>query len=498
VANNPWLAVRSKVLDWFGESFFESPEFRAYHIFHDEIHATLRYLKALEDLRAGREGRFHTVPHHVAHMASSFLLSPFDRAAILDMDGRGEVSTSAQGEGRGNAIDVFRVDHMPNSLGLLYAAVSDFLGFTGQDDEFRVMSISSQGEPSFRDKFREVVRLLPDGAFQLDPAYFLYREGLAALSERFIQAFGGRRGPGEPILQRHRDIAASLQRTIEEAVLHAAEHLRKKTGLDDLCFTGGVALNWVVNGRLASEGPYRRVHVNPAAGDEGTAIGAALHVWAQSTGARPEPLASVGLGPAYTDAEIEQTLRCARLAYVRVPDAAAEAARRLAKGEIVGWFEGRSEFGPRGLGHRAILAHPSQPETKARLLRDVKPREDHHPFGLSIVQERAADVFEGGRPSPYMLLWDRVQASHREALRSTISSSGICRWQGVDAAHEPAFHALLTAFGQATGGLPALINTSLNLPGRPQAVHPREAIEVFAVTGLDALVMGPFVIAKSR
>jgi carbamoyltransferase len=496
VANNPWLSLRSKVLDWYGESFFESPEFHAYHIFHDEIHATLRYLKALEDLRAGREGRFHTVPHHLAHMASSFLVSPFDRAAILDMDGRGEVSTSAQGAGNGTAIDVFRVDHMPNSLGLLYAAVSDFLGFTGQDDEFRVMSISSQGEPLYRDKFREVVRLLPDGAFQLDPAYFLYRDGLAALSDRFIQTFGSRRSAGDRILQRHRDIAASLQRTIEEAVLHAARHLHERTGLDALCFAGGVALNWVVNGRLAAEGPFRRLHVNPAAGDEGTAIGAAMHVYAEVTGARPEPLGCVGLGPAYTDAEIEETLHTARLAYVRVPDAAAAAAARLARGEIVGWFEGRAEFGPRGLGHRAILAHPSQPETKARLLRDVKPREDHHPFGLSILEERSADVFEGGRPSPYMLLWDRVREAHRDALRSTISASGICRWQGVTKDGEPAFHALLAAFGQLTGGLPALINTSLNLPGRPPAVHPREALEVFAVTGLDALVMGPFVLSK--
>lgn len=271
----------------------------------------------------------------------------------------------------------------------------------------------------------------------------------------------------------------------------------RRTGQDDLCFTGGVALNWVVNGRLASEGTFRRVHVNPAAGDEGTAIGAAVDVWSRLTGARPEPLDCVGLGPAFTDAEIEETLRCARLPFARVPDPSSEAAMRLARGEIVGWFEGRAEFGPRGLGHRAILAHPSRPETKARLLRDVKPREDHHPFGLSIAEERAGDVFEGGRPSPYMLLWDRVRAAHREALRSTISPNGICRWQGVEAEKEPAFHALLSAFGRASGGLPALINTSLNLPGRPPAVHPREAIEVFAVTGLDALVMGPFVLSKS-
>ena len=496
VANNPWLGLRSKVLDWYGESFFESPEFHAYHIFHDEIHATLRYLKDIEDLRTGREGRFHTVPHHVAHLASTFLVSPFERAAVLDMDGRGEVSTSAQGEGRGAAIEVFRVDHMPNSLGLLHAAVSDYLGFTGQDDEFRVMSISTQGEPVYGDRFREVVRLLEDGAFRLDPAYFTYREGLAALSDRFTDVFGARRQPEEPVLQRHRDIAASLQGTIEEAVLHAARHLQQRTGLDALCFAGGVALNWVVNGRLAAEGPFRHVHVNPLAGDEGTAIGAALHVYAQISGARPEPVGSMALGPAFTDAEVEETLRSTGLAHTRVADPVSAAAERLARGEIVGWFEGRAEFGPRGLGHRAILAHPSNLATKARLLRDVKPREDHHPFGVSIAEESAADVFEGGRPSPYMLLWDRVHAPHREALRSTIATNGIARWQGVSSATEPAFHALLTAFGAASHGLPALLNTSLNLPGRPPAVTPREALEVFAVTGLDALVLGRFVVAK--
>ena len=496
VANNPWLGLRSKVLDWYGESFFESPEFHAYHIFHDEIHATLRYLKDIEDLRTGREGRFHTVPHHVAHLASTFLVSPFERAAVLDMDGRGEVSTSAQGEGRGAAIEVFRVDHMPNSLGLLHAAVSDYLGFTGQDDEFRVMSISTQGEPVYGDRFREVVRLLEDGAFRLDPAYFTYREGLAALSDRFTDVFGARRQPEEPVLQRHRDIAASLQGTIEEAVLHAARHLQQRTGLDALCFAGGVALNWVVNGRLAAEGPFRHVHVNPLAGDEGTAIGAALHVYAQISGARPEPVGSMALGPAFTDAEVEETLRSTGLAHTRVADPVSAAAERLARGEIVGWFEGRAEFGPRGLGHRAILAHPSNLATKARLLRDVKPREDHHPFGVSIAEESAADVFEGGRPSPYMLLWDRVRAPHREALRSTIATNGIARWQGVSSATEPAFHALLTAFGAASHGLPALLNTSLNLPGRPPAVTPREALEVFAVTGLDALVLGRFVVAK--
>lgn len=496
VANNPWLALREKVLGWYGESFFESPEFRSYHIFHDEMHATLRYLETMERHRSGRDGRFHVVPHHLCHMASSFLVSPWDRAAVIDMDGRGEVSTSALGVGSGAAIEVFRVDHMPNSLGLLHAAVSDYLGFSGADDEFRVMSISSQGEPTFLGKFREIVRTVPDGGYQLDRSYFLYREGLAALSDRFTQVFGPRREAGEPLLQRHRDIAASLQRVLEETILHAARHLHGRTGADALCFAGGVALNWVVNGRLAADGPFRHLHVNPFAGDEGTAVGAALAVYAHQTGARPESVGSVALGPAPTDAEIEEELRRGRHRYERAADPAREAAARLARGEIVGWLEGRIEFGPRGLGNRAILADPSNRETRARLLRDVKPREDHHPFGLSILEERAGEVFEGGRDSPYMLLWDRVRDARRGDLAAIVSDRGIARWQGVSKSREPAFHALLSAFGDATGGLPAVLNTSLNAPGRPPALSPRDAIEVFATTGLDALVMGPYVVAK--
>jgi carbamoyltransferase len=496
VANNPWIALRTKVLDWYGPKFFESPEFRAFHIFHDEIHSTLTYLKAVEDLRVGRDGRFHVVPHHLCHMASSFLAGPHADAAVLDVDGRGEFSTSAQGRGRGHEIEVFRVDHMPNSLGLLYAAVSDYLGFTGQDDEFRVMSISSQGEPRYLSQFREIVRLSAEGGFELNSAYFTYREGLAALSSKFTDVFGEGRLAAAPVLQRHRDIAASLQGAIEDAVLHAARHLARKTGAKALCFAGGVALNWVVNGRLAAEGVFEKLHVNPLAGDDGTAVGAALSVYASETKSRPEPLGSVALGPASTDAEIEDALKSTRTRYERVDDRFSAAAARLAKGEVLGWFEGRIEFGPRGLGQRAILADPANLATKARLLRDVKPREEHHPFGVSLHADRAAEVFEGPAESPYMLLWNRVRPERRTELAAVVTEDGIARWHGVAQDREPALHALLGAFGKATGRLPALVNTSLNLPGRPPAVTPREALEIFATTGLDALVMGPFVVAK--
>ena len=496
VANNPWLALREKVLDWHGEQFFESPEFRAYHIFHDEIHSTLTYLKALEDLRKGRDGRFHVVRHHLSHMASSFLAGGAAEAAILEMDGRGEVSTSAVGVGRGATIEVFRVDEMPNSLGLLYAAVSDFLGFEGQDDEFRVMTISTQGEPKFADRFREIVRLGPDGSFQLNPSYFLYRDGLAALSERFSRELGAPRRRGEPVLQRHRDIAASVQRAIEDAVLHAARDLHARTGLDTLCFAGGVALNWVVNGRLAAESPFANVYVNPMAGDEGTAVGAALHVYAQQTGLRPEALGSVALGPAASDAEIEEILTRTGHHFERPADAVAAAAERLATGEIVGWFQGRAEFGPRGLGQRAILADPANISTKARLLRDVKPRAEHHPFALSIAESAVGDVFAGAKPSPYMRQWSTLADAGGQDLTAVVTPDGLVRWHGVSPQREPMLHRVLEAFAAETKRRPALLNTSLNRPGQPPAVTPREALEVFATTGLDALFLGPFVVAK--
>ncbi|MCG3136107.1 MAG: Decarbamoylnovobiocin carbamoyltransferase [Planctomycetes bacterium] len=496
VANNPWLALREKILAWYGHGFFESPEFRAYHIFHDEIHATLRYLKSLEDLRAGRGGRFHVVRHHLAHLASSFLASPHEHAALLDMDGRGELSTSAQGEGRGAGIEVFRVDHMPNSLGLLHGAVSDYLGFTGQGDEFRVMSISTQGEPTHLDRFQQVVRLAADGAYELDRSYFTYREGMAALSDRFTQVFGPRRLPGEPVLQRHRDLAASLQRAIEGAVLHAARHLRERTRADALCFAGGVAFNWLANGRIAAEGPFRHVYVNSMAGDDGTAVGAALHVWAEQTGARPEPLGTAALGPAIEESAAEDVLRSVRARFERVADPAAAAAARIAAGEIVGWVQGRAEFGPRCLGKRAILADPSRADVKARLLREVKPREDHHTFALSLAEEAAGQVFASGRPSPWMLLWDTVRPERRAELACVVSPAGTARWHSVTSQREPAFHQLLAAFSARTGRLPALLNTSLNLPGRPPALDTRDALQVFATTGVDALFVGPYVVTK--
>ncbi len=496
VANNPWLGLRDKVLEWYGERFFESPEFRAYHIFHDESHSTLLYLQALEGLRIGREDRFHVVPHHVSHMASSFLAGPAEEAAILEMDGRGEVSTSALGVGRGAEIEVFRVDKMPNSLGLLQSAVADFLGFAGQDDEFRVMSISSEGEARFRDEFREVVRLGDDGSFRLNEAYFLYRDGLAALSQRFNEVFGVPRRAGEPVRQHHRDIAASLQLSIEDAALHAAAHLRERTGLDTLCFAGGVALSWVVNGRLAAESGFRNLYVNPLAGDDGTAVGAALWVYSNSTGKRPEGLASVGLGPAATDAEVSAALRRTGHAHTQIDDPVSAAAELLASGQIVGWCEGRAEFGPRGLGHRAILCDPSNPETRARLLRDVKSRAPHHPFALSITEESAAKVFGGDVRSPYMMLFGRAPDAAREQLAGVLGKDSIVRWHGVSPERDPVFHRLLTAFADRTGGLPALLNTSLNRPGRPPALTTDDALEVFATTGLDAIVIGSHLLQK--
>jgi carbamoyltransferase len=252
-----------------------------------------------------------------------------------------------------------------------------------------------------------------------------------------------------------------------------------------------------VNGRLATESPFEHLYVNPMAGDEGTAVGAALKVYAEQTGARPEPLTSVALGPASSDADIEEMLRRSGFAFSRPDDAVAEAATRLADGEILGWFQGRAEFGPRGLGQRAILADPSNAETKARLLRDVKPRAEHHPFALSIAEHASADVFEGATTSPYMLRWSTVSESARTGLAGVVTDDGVARWHGVSPDREPAFHRLLEAFAQRTGRQPALLNTSLNRPGQPPAVTTSEALEVFATTGLQSLFVGPFVVSKT-
>jgi carbamoyltransferase len=496
IANNPWIRLREQVVDWYGESFFESTAFKVHHIFHDEIRDLVDYLKAIEDLKQKHGLEVEVVPHHMSHLAASFYLSGWDEAALLNVDGRAVVSTSAAGVGSGTEITVHHREEMPNSLGLLYAAVTDFLGFHETNDEFRVMSISSLGEPAYVNQIRELVHLGPDGTYALNPEYFAYHEGRAFLSDRFSDVFGESRAPGESITDRHRDLAASLQRLLVDTALHVARSLKERTGLDRLCLSGGVAQNWVFNGSMVREGPFEEVRILPTAADTGTAAGAALNV-AFSRGATRGPgLCGADLGPSFTDDECEKVLAARCLPIARVDDAETATADLLASDRIVGRFAGRMEFGPRTLGMRSILADPTRADTRERLVAGVKHRERYHPFGMSLPEERVGDWFESPRRSPYMLFYGRVKEARREQLPAVLHVDGTARYHTVSKDTDPAFHRLLLEF-EKRRGVPVLLNTSLNRPGEPVACSPGDALDCFWGSGLEALVLGKHVLEKA-
>jgi len=485
-ANNSWLNLTDKLSDWYGEGFLSSPRFKTYHIFHDEMHRAITYLAEVERFRTDGD-RFRLVPHHLCHMAEAYHLSPFDRAAILVIDGRGEVSTSSMGLGSPDGLEVFALEEMPNSIGLLCAAVADFLGFRDEDDEFRIMSISSLGRSRYLDTFKKILSPAPGGSYVLNDEYFDIIDGRAFLSDRFQEELGPGREPGRPVEERHADIAASLQTAVEEVALHMARHLQNRTGAENLCLTGGVAQNWVLGGRIRADGPFASVRTGFAAGDEGTAIGAAVHVHmteAESP-SRPGPVTS-DLGPSITADDVHRELDRNGLRGATPDDPVADAAARIGNGRLVGWFEGRMEYGPRALGHRSILADPTSHSVKERLVSTVKPRKRYHPFGIAVAEEHLAEYFEDVRPSPNMTSHRRVRVDAGEALGPILHTDGTARVQTVAPDVPGALHALLLAVRERTGHA-ALLNTSLNVPGRPLARTAREAVEIFYTTGLDDL-----------
>ena len=497
LANNPWLKLRDRLEEWYGEGFLTSGRFRTFHIFHDELHAAVVYLSEVERLHAACPEKLRIVHHHLCHLAEAYYLSPWPEAALLAIDGRGELSTSCQGVGRDGAIEVFASEEMPNSIGLLTASVADYLGFREEDDEFRIMSISSLGKSRYLDKFREILAPAANGSYTLNPEYFDTFEGRAFLSERFSEELGPAREPGSKVEERHADIAASLQTALEEVALHMSRHLAERTGLENLCLSGGVAQNWVLGGRLRADGPFPNVHTGFAPGDEGTAIGAALHVQAvegEASGARSNTRSH--LGPASSPRESEETLRRIGLAYDIPEDPVAHAAGRIAEGRLVGWYEGRAEFGPRALGHRSILVDPTNPAAKERLVESVKPRARYHPFGIAVADADLSRYFEDDRPDPHMASHRRVRAEMREPLAAVVHADGSARVQTVPADADGSFGALLAAVGARTGH-PVLLNTSLNTPGRPLARTALDAVETFFTSGLDDLYLDGIHIGKS-
>jgi carbamoyltransferase len=441
----------------------------------------LRHLFA--GVKADGPYRWHFVDHHRAHEASACLAGPFDECAVLVMDGRGESACTSYGHyGHGRYARIGQVD-FPHSLGLLYEDVTAHLGFLQSSDEYKVMALASYGRPAFAHALRDLVRYRGGGHYEVARA-------------SWAEVLGPPRLRGAPLEQRHMDIARSLQLVLEETVVQMADWLQAETGSTRLAMAGGVALNCVLNSRLREVGPFADIWVQPAAGDAGTALGAALWIDAQEQGTATASwrMDHAFLGPEFSDDAIEQLLRDSRLAYRRPPDIVAACAELLARDCVLGWFQGRMEFGPRALGARSILASPLDEGMQERL-NQIKDREDFRPVAPAVPEEVCADWFVDGRRSPFMLFVDRVRPDKAARIPAVRHVDGTARVQTVSRDQHPAFHALLSAFGERTG-VPVLVNTSFNTRGEPIVCTPRDALESFCTTALDALAIGPFLLEK--
>lgn len=462
--------------------------------------------------------------HHESHAASAFFPSPFDEAAILTIDGVGEWTTTSVGRGLGNRVELLSDISFPHSLGLLYSAFTYYLGFRVNSGEYKVMGLAPYGEPRFRDLIlSELIDLKDDGSFRLNQKHFDYLAGLKMTNQSFADLFGGpRRDPESELTQRHMDIARSLQAVTEEVMLRMARHAHAVTGSRNLCLAGGVALNCVANGRILREGPFEKLWIQPAAGDAGGALGAALLGWhhyrgkpRRSSDGRDTQKASL-LGPSYDGRGF---LERERIPHLELDDEAlmSRTAELLDAGGVIGWHQGRMEFGPRALGNRSILGDPRSPEMQEKLNLKIKFRESFRPFAPAALRERTSDYFELEEPSPYMLLVAAVKSATRPQpgtdappatfaerlgrIRSPIPAvthvDYSARVQTVDEHEHPRFHRLLKEFEKRTG-CPLLVNTSFNVRGEPPVCTPEDAYRCFMKTGMDYLVLGNFLIAKSE
>ncbi len=445
--------------------------------------------------RLGIEGGLQAYSHHRSHAASAYLFSNYDDAAVLVADAVGEWATTSYGHGRGTDLELFEQVHFPHSLGLLYATITAYLGFEVNEGEYKVMGLAAYGQPRYVDAFSKILASGPQGQFRLAPGPFDFVRGAKMFGPELLELLGGPpRAPADPIDARHQDIAHSLQRVLEDTLLEKLELLQRRTGSRSLCMAGGVALNCVANGRIAREGPFERVFVQPAAGDAGGALGAAALALVHATGERPkQPAAGFcpNLGPQTPDAKIAELLRATQIPHVDHRDSEAclvdAVARRLADGEVIGWMQGALEFGPRALGARSILADPRRAESRDRINAAVKRRESFRPFAPSVLADAAGEFFELDHPSPYMLETCGV----KPGLPAVTHIDGSARPQTVGPLATPRFAALLRRFEELTG-CPALLNTSFNVRGEPIVADPSDALCCMLDADLDGLALGSF------
>lgn len=445
--------------------------------------------------------------HHEAHAAAAFYPSPFQTAAIYTVDGVGEWTTTALGSGRSNEIELTKEIRFPHSIGLLYSTFTYFLGFKVNSGEYKVMGLAPYGNPRFYELIRDhLIAIGQDGSFRLNLEFFDFEVGLRMPSPRLYELFGkAARRPQDPLTPFHHDVAASIQKVTEDLLLNTVRYLFKLTGEKNLCMAGGVALNCVANGRILREGPMERIWVQPASGDAGGSLGAALAVWHQYL-EKPRTIDTEVfdkqknslLGTRYDRAHIEAFLTAvnAVFRYVADDELFSMVSRALADGAVVGWFQGRMEFGPRALGNRSILADPRQAWMLDEVNRRIKYRESFRPFAPAVLVEKAHDYFDLETSSPYMLLVSQVLEQKRSEIPAVTHVDGSARIQTVDSQGNPRFHRLLLEFLRITG-CPVLLNTSFNVRGEPIVESPADAYRCFMRTGIDMLVLGNCVLLKT-
>jgi carbamoyltransferase len=481
--------------------------------------------KALKVSESKLRAQFHNIEHHRAHLASSFFVSPFEQAALLSIDGFGDFISTMWAAGHDRKIDVLGQVEYPHSLGILYTATTQFLGFPHYGDEGKTMGLAPYGQPRFIEQFREIVRTEKKGQFRLDLDYFRHSaEGVdmswdkgsptigRVFSDTYAATFGRPREPQSPLTDRDRDVAASLQLRLEEVAFHVLNHLHDQTGLTDLGLSGGVAYNSVMNGKILLHTPFRRVFIQPAAGDSGTALGVCYQIWsdveAQNLSLRRPSRDSEAdasryvmegayTGPEFSDEEIAKELEISDLKFEKYSESelTARAARDIADGAVVGWFQGRMEFGPRALGNRSILADPRRSDMKDILNARIKKREPFRPFAPSILSEHVGSYFEQTHPAPTMLMVYQIKPEKRSAIPAVTHVDGSGRLQTVSREINPRYHQLIEAFFTVTG-VPLILNTSFN-ENEPIVCTPRDAIDCFLKTKMDVLYLGSHAIRRS-
>lgn len=481
--------------------------------------------KMLRDALHGYDGELLYAEHHESHAASAFFPSPFEEAAVLTMDGVGEWATTSIGIGKGNDLQIVKEMHWPDSLGLLYSAFTYYTGFKVNSGEYKVMGLAPYGEPKYVDLiYKHLLDLKDDGSFTLNQKYFNYLGGLTMTSPAFDEVFGGPpRVPETNLTQREMDLARSVQDVCEEIMMRMARAAHRETGLDNLCLAGGVALNCVGNGKILAKGPFKNIWIQPASGDAGGALGVAQLIWHRHCN-KPRTVVpgkdgmnGAYLGPEYSDAEIEAAVNAVGAKYQRLSrsELTTRVAGHLAEGKIIGWMNGRMEFGPRSLGCRSILGDPRSPKMQADMNIKIKFREGFRPFAPSVLRERVGDYFELNTDSPYMLIVAPVKKERQIPMTVeqrklwgldllNVPKSDIpavthidysARVQTVTKDVNPDYHALLSEFDRLTG-CPVLVNTSFNVRGEPIVLSPLDAYRCFMRTHIDYLVIGNYLFAK--